>query len=87
MSLECFRGSAFPKEAIRQGMENLVERFRACHRPGAGPVKFTLRIETHGSSASCVDRSPRDHETARCVATVVARHLVIPGSTPDETCG
>jgi hypothetical protein len=25
-------------------------------------------------------------ETARCAATVVARDLVIPDSTPDETC-
>ena len=67
-------------------MRGLIEHIRTCHRPDAGPVEVTLTIETRGGSPSCVSRTPRDSEVARCVATAVARHLVIPKSWPDERC-
>jgi hypothetical protein len=86
VSQECFRGAGFPKGAINTGMEALIEALRTCHRPGAESVLVKVTVETRDGSATCVERSPRDDETARCVAAVVARDLQIPGSTPDETC-
>ena len=79
--LECFR-----KPSIRAAMRRLIEPFRACRLPGAEPVKVMLTIETRGGAPSCVDRSPRSGEAARCLAKAVARHLVIPNSRPDEAC-
>ena len=86
VSVECFRGSGFPKAAVNEGMADLSEQLQACIRRDAVPVKVMLTIETQGGTPSCVDRSVRDNETALCAATVVARDLVIPESTPDETC-
>ena len=85
-SVECFRGSGFPKEAITQGMEQLAEAFRGCHLPGAEPVAFKVTIETLGGSASCVEPTVEAHETARCVAAVIARDLQLPGSAEEEHC-
>ena len=52
----------------------------------AEPLKVMLTIETRGGAPFCVERAPRDDEAARCVAKVVARHLVIPNSPDDERC-
>ena len=86
VSVECFRDSGLPKAAVNEGMATLFEKLHACIRRDAVPVKVMLTIETRGGSPSCVEPSVRDNETARCAATVVARDLVIPDSTPDETC-
>ena len=87
VSVECFRGPAFPREAIKAGMAKLHEQFFACIRYEELPIELSVTIETKGGAASCVDASVRDTETARCVAAVVARDLRIPDSPPDETCG
>ena len=86
VSVECFRGSGLPKAAVNEGMANLFEQLHGCIRRDAVPVEVMLTIEARGGSPTCVDRSVRDNETARCAATVVARELVIPDSPPDETC-
>ena len=85
-SIECFRGSGFPKEVVREGFATLVDAFHGCIRPESLPVAFTLDIETLDGAPTCVDRSVRDNETARCVATVVARSLRLRDPPPGETC-
>ena len=82
VSLCCFRTGA-----IGDAMASLAEDFRACHGPRVEPVMVRLTIETRGGAPSCVERSPQDHEAARCLAKVVARSLVIPDSPPEEACG
>lgn len=64
----------------------LTEKLRSCQPPGAEPVEVRLEVETRGGTPSCVGWEPRDSETARCVAGVFARHLVIAKSPPDERC-
>ena len=86
VSVECFRDSGLPKAAVNEGMANLFEKLHDCIRRDAVPVKVMLTIETRGGAPSCVDRSPRSGEAARCLANAVARHLVIPNSRPDEAC-
>jgi len=86
VSVECFRGAGLPKAAVNEGMSKLLEQLHGCIRRDAVPVTVMLTIETQGGSPSCVEPSVLDNETARCAATVVARNLVIPGSTADATC-
>ena len=77
----CFQGTQ-----IVEAMAGLTEKFGACYLPGAAPVSFELTVETRGGYASCVEQTAPEDETARCVAQVVARHLVIPGSGPEDRC-
>jgi hypothetical protein len=77
----CFRSGS-----IDAAMKRLTESFLACYRSGAEPVEAMLTIETRGGSPACVDRSPRNNEAARCLAKVVARHLVISDSPGHEAC-
>jgi len=81
ISLECFR-----KPAVEAAMRRLVEHFRACHRPGMEPLHISLQIETRGGLPACVAHSPRGHPVSDCVASAVARSLVIPESPKEQQC-
>ena len=77
----CFR-----TEAIKEAMARLKAGFRACHGPDVEPVLVEIRVETRGGVPSCVGRTPKESEAARCLASVVARSLFIPDSAPEEAC-
>ena len=79
--LECFR-----KPSIEAAMRGLIERFQACYRPGDPPVKVMLNVETRNGSPSCVESTPSDNQTARCLASVVANHFMISQEYDGERC-
>ena len=81
VSLCCFRSGA-----IREAMGRLTEDLQACHGPAVEPVLVELTVETLGGVPSCVERSLKDNEAARCLATAVARGLVISDSPREEAC-
>ena len=79
--LECFRRSE-----IQEGMAALAERWHALHPHRPEPLLVKVRVETLGGKPTCVEWTPREDETARAVATVVAHHFSIQGSQPEERC-
>ena len=78
---ECFR-----RQAIHRSMKRLVSKLNACNTPGWSPILVMFTIETQGGKPTCVEHGLGDNEIAQCLATTVARHLVIPSSPKNEWC-
>ena len=81
ISLECFR-----RRSIGRAMQALATHFQGCYRPIDSPLLVELVIETRGGRAACVERKPEHGVSARCVAQVVAQHLLIPDSPAAQRC-